>query len=56
MAAAYRDLLESQFSDGCGKLDRDGAEADADGSVRLLGVVDGEPGDGGGPLGIEEQQ
>lgn len=56
MAAANLDLLEGQFSDGCGKLDWDGAEADADGSVRLLDVVDGEPGDRGGPLGVEEQQ
>ncbi|CAM5258857.1 hypothetical protein SXANM310S_02564 [Streptomyces xanthochromogenes] len=56
MAAANRDLLEGEFSDGCGKLDRDGAEADADGSVGLLDVVDGEPGDRGGPLRIEEQQ
>ncbi|MFB7076519.1 hypothetical protein [Streptomyces sp. NPDC056308] len=41
MAAANLDLLEGEFSDGCGKLDRDGAEADADDSVGLLNVVDG---------------
>ncbi|MEV0746620.1 hypothetical protein OG345_03115 [Streptomyces sp. NBC_01220] len=56
MAAANLDLLEGQFSDGCGQVYRDGAEADADHSVRLLHVVDGEPGDRCGPLGIEEQQ
>ncbi|MFE2597335.1 hypothetical protein ACFXCZ_12635 [Streptomyces sp. NPDC059396] len=56
MAAANRDLLQGQVSDGCGKLDRNGAEADVDGSVRLLDVVDGEPGDRREPLGIEEQQ
>ncbi|MFD7064511.1 hypothetical protein [Streptomyces sp. NPDC059906] len=56
MAAANRDLLSGQISDGCGKLDRNGAEADAHGSVRLLDVVDGEPGHRRGPLGIEEQQ
>lgn len=44
------------FSDGCGKFDRDGAGLDADGSVGLLDVVDGEPGDRGGPLGMEKQQ
>jgi hypothetical protein len=43
MAAAERDLLECEFSDGCRECNRDGAEADADGSVRLLDVVDGEP-------------
>lgn len=56
MAAANRDLVEGQFSDGCGKLDRDGAELDADGSVGLRDVVDGEAEGRGGPLGIEEQQ
>ncbi|GAA1928747.1 hypothetical protein [Streptantibioticus ferralitis] len=56
MAAANLDLLEGQFSDGCGQVHRDGAEADADRSVRLLDMVDGEPGDRRGPLGIEEQQ
>jgi hypothetical protein len=48
--------LEGEFSDGCRKFDRDGAEVDADGSGRHLDVVDGEPRDCGGPLGIEEQQ
>ncbi|MFE6743176.1 hypothetical protein [Streptomyces tubercidicus] len=48
--------MEGQVGDGCGKLDRDGAEADVDGSVRLLDVVDGEPGDRRGPLGVEQQQ
>lgn len=28
MAAANLDLLECQFSDGCGQVHRDGAEAD----------------------------
>lgn len=56
MAAADRDLLEGEFSNECWKFDRDGAEADADRSVRLLDVVDGEPGDRCGPLGIEAQQ
>lgn len=56
MAAAGRDLLEGQLSNGCGKVDRDGAEADADRSVRLLDLVHGEPGDRRGPLGVEEQQ
>lgn len=56
MAAADRDLLSGQVSDGCGKLDRNGAEADANGALRLLDVVDGEPGARGGPLGIAEQQ
>ena len=56
MAASGRDLLEGQFSEGCGKHDRDGAEADADGSVGLVDVIDGESGDRGGPLGVEEQQ
>ncbi|MFH8983481.1 hypothetical protein [Streptomyces varsoviensis] len=56
VTAAGRDLLSGQGSDGCRKLDRNGAEADANGSVSLLDVVDGEPGDRGGPLGIEEQQ
>ncbi|WP_159403856.1 hypothetical protein [Streptomyces sp. NRRL S-646] len=56
MAAVDRDLLEGEFSDGCRKFDRDGAEADADGSVRRLDVVDSEPLDRGGSLGIEEQQ
>ncbi|MFD4034771.1 hypothetical protein ACFWVP_30780 [Streptomyces sp. NPDC058637] len=56
MAAANLDLLEGQFSDGCRKLDRDRAEADADAAVRLVDVVDGEPGDRSGPLGIKEQQ
>lgn len=51
-----RDLLEGQFSDGCGKFDRAGAEADADGFVRILDVVDDEPRDRGGPLSVEEQQ
>jgi hypothetical protein len=54
MAATDRDLLEGEFSDGCRKFDRDGAESDADGAVCLLDVVDGEPGDRGGPLGIGE--
>ncbi|WP_301184569.1 hypothetical protein [Streptomyces niphimycinicus] len=40
MAAADRDLSEGQFSNGCGKLDRDGAEADADYFLRLLDVVE----------------
>jgi hypothetical protein len=35
MAAAGRNLLSGQVSDGCGKLDWNGAEADANGSVRL---------------------
>ncbi|KPC86574.1 hypothetical protein ADL35_09780 [Streptomyces sp. NRRL WC-3753] len=56
MAAADRDLLEGRFGDGCRQLDRDGAEAEADCSVGLLDVVDGESGDRRGPLGIEEQQ
>ncbi|MDX3232595.1 hypothetical protein [Streptomyces sp. ME19-01-6] len=56
MAAANFDLLEGQFSDGCGQVHWDGAEAGGDGSVRLLDVVDGEPGDRCGPLGIEKQQ
>ncbi|MGP3987044.1 hypothetical protein [Streptomyces sp. 3N207] len=56
MTAANLGLSEGQFSNGCGKLDRDGAKANADSSVRLLDVVDGEPGDRRGPLGIEEQQ
>ncbi len=56
MAAANGDLLEGQLSNGCGQLDRDGAEADADRPVRLLDVVDGETGDRCGPLGVEEQQ
>jgi len=38
------------------KLDGDGAKADADGSVGLLDVVDDEPGDRCGPLGVEQQQ
>lgn len=49
-------LVGGEFSDGCRRFDRDGAEVDADGSGRLLDVIDGEPGDRGGPLGIEEQQ
>ncbi|MFJ3310418.1 hypothetical protein ACIPSA_47080 [Streptomyces sp. NPDC086549] len=52
MAAANRDLAEGQFSDGSRKLDRDGAEADADGSVGFLDVVDHEPADRCGPLGV----
>ncbi|MDH6523354.1 hypothetical protein M2163_000141 [Streptomyces sp. SAI-135] len=56
MAAADRDLSEGEFSDGCRKFDRDGAEVDADGSGRHLDVADGEPRDRGEPLGIEEQQ
>ncbi|MFC7472686.1 hypothetical protein ACFQVA_42520 [Actinomadura keratinilytica] len=32
MAAANLSLPESQFSDGCRKLDGDGAKADADGA------------------------
>ncbi|MFB7919294.1 hypothetical protein [Streptomyces sp. NPDC056061] len=56
MAAAGRDLLSGQVSDWCGKLDRNGAEADANGSVRLLNVADGEARDRRGPLGIEKQQ
>lgn len=56
MAAANRDLLKRQFSDGFGQIDRDIAEADANCSAGLLDVVDGEPRDRGGPLGIEEQQ
>jgi hypothetical protein len=56
MAAADLDLVEGEFSDGCGKPDRDGAEVDADRSAGLLDAIDGEPGDRGGPLGIEEQQ
>ncbi|WP_329536911.1 hypothetical protein OG568_50880 (plasmid) [Streptomyces sp. NBC_01450] len=50
MTAANLGLPEGQFSDECGKFDRDGAEADADSSVRLLDVVDGEPGDRRWPL------
>ncbi len=42
-AAANRDLLQHQFSDMCGELDRDVAEADADGSVRSLDLVGGGP-------------
>ncbi|MEU7599025.1 hypothetical protein AB0B79_39435, partial [Streptomyces sp. NPDC039022] len=56
MAPASRDLVEGELSDGAGQVDGDGAEADADGSVGLLDVVDGEPGDRRRPLGIEEQQ
>lgn len=56
MAAANCDLLEGQFSDGYGQLDRDGAEAYAGCSVCLFDVVDGESGDRRGPLGVEEQQ
>lgn len=52
MAAANRDLLLGQVSDGCGKLDLDDTEADADGSVRILDVVDGEPGDRRGPPAV----
>ncbi|MEU7429188.1 hypothetical protein [Streptomyces sp. NPDC040750] len=56
MAAADRDLLESQFSHRCGKRNGDGAGANAHDSVSLLEVVDSEPGDRCGTLGIEEQQ
>lgn len=56
MAAANLDLVQGQFSDGCGKLDGDGAETATDACVCLLDVVAGEPGDRSGPLGIEEQQ
>ncbi|MFJ9033492.1 hypothetical protein ACIRQP_34305 [Streptomyces sp. NPDC102274] len=56
MAAANLGLLERQFSDEYGKLDWDGAEANADRSVRLLDMVDGQPGDRCGPLGIDEEQ
>ncbi len=56
MAASDRDLLKGQVGDRAGQVDGDGAEAEADGSVGLLDVVDGEPGDRSGPLGTEEQQ
>ncbi len=44
MAAANRNLLKGELSDGGGQVDGDGAEAEADCSVGLLDVVDGEPG------------
>lgn len=46
-------------ANGCGQAHRDGAEANVDGSVCLLDVVDvidGEPGERCGPLGVEEQR
>lgn len=42
--------LEGEVSDGGREFDGDGAEVDAGACVRLLDVVDGEPGDRGGPL------
>ncbi|KQZ19782.1 hypothetical protein ASD51_26055 [Streptomyces sp. Root55] len=56
MAAANRDLLHSQVSDGFGELGWGGVEMDASGSVGLLDVVDGETGDHRRPVGTEEQQ
>jgi hypothetical protein len=56
MTAADRDLLKGQLSDGAGQVDGDGSEADANGSVGLLDVIDGEPQDRRGSLGVEEQQ
>ncbi|MEV7424223.1 hypothetical protein [Streptomyces sp. NPDC091212] len=44
VAAANCDLLEGQFSDGRGQVHRNGAEADADHSVRLLAVPTELPG------------
>ncbi|MFE7045658.1 hypothetical protein ACFU9X_41530 [Streptomyces atratus] len=56
MAAANRDLSKGQFSERSGQVDRHVPEADADCSVSLFDVVEGEAGDRCGPLGIEEQQ
>ncbi|UDF08793.1 hypothetical protein LH646_15215 [Streptomyces sp. WA1-19] len=56
MAAAGGHLFQGQLGDGAGQGDRDVAEADADGPVRLLDVRGGQPGDRRWPLGIEEQQ